>query len=95
MSFRKSSPKCSPAQILSELFHSLNRGEKQTKNLGYFCNFKKTDQSKQSPHERKFAQSGHPDTNHPGRGRKNKCAMIPTWKKSIEVGLSFCFSVNS
>jgi hypothetical protein len=30
------------------------------KNLRYFCNFKTTDRSKQSPFGRKFAQSGHP-----------------------------------
>jgi hypothetical protein len=28
--------------------------------MGYFCNFQKTAQSKQSPIGRKFAQSGHP-----------------------------------
>jgi hypothetical protein len=28
--------------------------------LVYFCNFQITAQSKQSPNERKFAQSGHP-----------------------------------
>jgi hypothetical protein len=28
--------------------------------MGYFCNFRKTAQSKQSPNGRKFAQSGHP-----------------------------------
>jgi hypothetical protein len=29
--------------------------------MGYFCDFQKNAQSKQSPIERKFAQSGHPD----------------------------------
>jgi hypothetical protein len=29
-------------------------------NLGYFCNYQKTTQSKQSRNGRKFAQCGHP-----------------------------------
>jgi hypothetical protein len=39
----------------------LNLVEKLVQNLGYFCNFQKTTQSKLSPNRLKFAQSGYPD----------------------------------
>jgi hypothetical protein len=39
--------------------HNLNRG-KMAQNVGYFCNFQKTPQSKQSLILGKFTQSGHP-----------------------------------
>jgi hypothetical protein len=34
--------------------------------MGYFCNFQKTFQSKQSPNGQKFAESGHPGHNEIG-----------------------------
>jgi hypothetical protein len=40
--------------------HNLDRETKEPKNAGYFYNFWKTVQRKQSLIERKFAQSGHP-----------------------------------
>jgi hypothetical protein len=50
----------SPTQSLSKLLNNLDRGEKQTNNVGYFGHFQKTAQSKQSPNGRKFAQSDNP-----------------------------------
>jgi hypothetical protein len=41
--------------------HNFYRGNKQPKDLGYFCNCIKLPKSKQWPNRRKFAQSGHPD----------------------------------
>jgi hypothetical protein len=38
--------------------HNLCRGQKWPNKLGYFGNFQKPAQSKQSPNKRKFAQSG-------------------------------------
>jgi hypothetical protein len=43
--------------------------KKVEQNVVYFCNFKKTSHNKQSPIERKFAQSGHPD------------GVGPTWRQ--------------
>jgi hypothetical protein len=44
---KKNSPKCSPIHF----FAKINFGKEQPKILGYFCNFQKTEQSKQSPNE--------------------------------------------
>jgi hypothetical protein len=46
--------------FLSKLMHMLKSWIKWPKNVGYFCNFHVTAQSKQSHIGRKFAQSGHP-----------------------------------
>jgi hypothetical protein len=40
--------------------HNLDRGKSSQKYMGYFCNLKKSAQSKQTPNMRKFAQSGKP-----------------------------------
>jgi hypothetical protein len=56
----KKRPKYSPTHFVAILIHYLNSGRKWPKNVGHFCNFQKTAQSKQSPNRRKFAQSGHP-----------------------------------
>jgi hypothetical protein len=40
--------------------HSFNRGKKWTKTVGYFCNFQKTAQRKQSPIGRKFCAGPSP-----------------------------------
>jgi hypothetical protein len=39
--------------------NGLNCGKEWPKNVGYFCNFPKTAQSKQSLYVPKFAHSGH------------------------------------
>jgi hypothetical protein len=45
--------------------------EKVAENVGYFCNFKKPTQRKQSPNRLELAQSGHPvETGWTGGGQK-------------------------
>jgi hypothetical protein len=47
MSFRKNRPKyVNPNPFLTKSIHNVFRGNKQTKNVGFFCNLKKTAQSK-------------------------------------------------
>jgi hypothetical protein len=36
------------------------RGKKVAKNVGYFCDFQKSTQNKESPNGQKLAQPGHP-----------------------------------
>jgi hypothetical protein len=52
----KNSPKCSPTHLYTTFSW---KKEPQLWTM-HFCNFQKTDQRKQSPNGRKFAQSGHP-----------------------------------
>jgi hypothetical protein len=60
MSLWNNRPKCSPTHFVSKLMHYPNREKAWYQNLGYFCTFKKTAQSKKSPNGRIIAQSGHP-----------------------------------
>jgi hypothetical protein len=46
--------------LWSKSLHNVNRGTKMAKNVGYFCKFLKSAESKQWPSGLKFAQSGHP-----------------------------------
>jgi hypothetical protein len=48
MSFWKYCPKCSPTNFLSYLIYNFH-GNKDTKYLGFYCNFQKTAQRNQSP----------------------------------------------
>jgi hypothetical protein len=47
---------------MSKSINNLNREIKESKNVGYFYNFRENAQRKQSLIGRKFAQSGHPDS---------------------------------
>jgi hypothetical protein len=53
------------AQIVAQaIFAKINKNIlpwKKPEHYGYFCNFQKIAQVKQSPNRRNFAQSGHPD----------------------------------
>jgi hypothetical protein len=54
---------------------------KRPKNLGYFCNFQKTAQSKKSPNTPKFAQSGHPAITF----QEKSCAHLDLFEATIEI----------
>jgi hypothetical protein len=62
----KTSPKMWPNPFFVNIYmylHNFNCGKKYLKSLANFVIFKKPVQSKTSPNRRKFAQSGHPDSN--------------------------------
>jgi hypothetical protein len=81
--------------FLLKLIHRFYRGTKKLHNLGFFCNFQKTVQSKQSPNSRKFAQSGHPVYVHEGplAVKQSPPCLCSTINNSISVEAEelFCF----
>jgi hypothetical protein len=55
----KKSPKMYPGSFFDQIDTEIVQCKKKNKHLVCFCGFLKTAQSKQSPNERKFAQSGY------------------------------------
>jgi hypothetical protein len=54
--------------------------------LGYFSNFQKSTQSKQSPNWRKFVQSGHPATSLPRLKSPTYQGCQIFWYKHTKLG---------